>query len=129
MGQTGFCKNLRFPEVFCDNLQFSAKGLRLQNAVIPRKSRKISKNQRKSAKQKKTLALSVPFSLSLLIPLERRPTMFRRNLKGWFPKGWFWRMFPRNENRNEGTFACSPGQKTGTRVCSHVPPERKPERG
>ena len=25
--------------------------------------------------------------------------------KGWFPKGWFWRMFPRNENRNEGTFA------------------------
>ena len=25
--------------------------------------------------------------------------------KGWFPKGWFWRMFPRNENQNEGTFA------------------------
>ena len=25
--------------------------------------------------------------------------------KGWFPKGWFWRLFPRNENRNEGTFA------------------------
>ena len=25
--------------------------------------------------------------------------------KGWFPKGWFRRMFPRNENRNEGTFA------------------------
>ena len=25
--------------------------------------------------------------------------------KGWFPKGWFRRMFPGNENRNEGTFA------------------------
>ena len=37
-------------------------------------------------------------------------------------------MFPRNENRNEGTFGCSPGTKTGTRVCSDVPPERKPER-
>ena len=30
--------------------------------------------------------------------------------KGWFSKGWFWRMFPRNE--------------TGTRVHSDVPPER-----
>ena len=30
---------------------------------------------------------------------------FRGFAKGWFPKGWFWRMFPRNENRNEGTFA------------------------
>ena len=38
-------------------------------------------------------------------------------------------MFPRNENRNEGTFRCSPRTKTGTRVRSHVPPERKPERG
>ena len=37
-------------------------------------------------------------------------------------------MFPRNENRNKSTFACSPGTKTGTRVRSHVPPERKPER-
>ena len=32
-------------------------------------------------------------------------TPFGGNLKGWFPKGWFRRMFPRNENRNEGTFA------------------------
>ena len=30
---------------------------------------------------------------------------FRGLTKGWFPKGWFWRMFPRNENRNKGTFA------------------------
>ena len=37
-------------------------------------------------------------------------------------KRWFWRMFPRNGNRNEGTFGCSPGTKTGTRVRSHVPP-------
>ena len=57
------------------------------------------------------------------------PLANRLNLKGWFPKGWFWRMFPRNENRNEGTFGCSPGTKTGTRVRSHVPLERKPERG
>ena len=38
-------------------------------------------------------------------------------------------MFPRNENSNKGTFGCSPGTKTGTRVHSDVPPERKPERG
>ena len=25
--------------------------------------------------------------------------------KGWFPKRWFWRMFPATKNRNEGTFA------------------------
>ena len=42
--------------------------------------------------------------------------------KGGFPKGWFWRMLPRNET------GCPPGTKTGTRVLSHVPPERKPER-
>ena len=33
--------------------------------------------------------------------------------KGGFPKGWFWWMFPWNENRNEGTFGCSPRTKTG----------------
>ena len=49
--------------------------------------------------------------------------------KGGFPKGWFWRMFPQNENHNDGTFGCSPGTKTGTRVRLHVPSERKPERG
>ena len=42
--------------------------------------------------------------------------------KGWFSKGWFWRMLPRNENRNEGTFGCSHGTKTGTRVHSPKPP-------
>ena len=45
------------------------------------------------------------------------------------PERGYIRMFPRNENRNEGTFGCSPGTKTGTRVRSDVPPERKPERG
>ena len=34
-------------------------------------------------------------------------------------------MFPRNENRNEGTFGCSSGTKTGTRVCSRVLPGTK----
>ena len=42
--------------------------------------------------------------------------------KGGFQKGWFWRIFPRNENRNEGTFACSPGTKTRTRLHSPTPP-------
>ena len=32
------------------------------------------------------------------------------------------RMFPRNEIRNEGTFACSPRTKTGTRARSPKPP-------
>ena len=39
-------------------------------------------------------------------------------------------MFLRNENRNEGTFGCSPGTRTrneGTFACS--PPVQKPERG
>ena len=67
--------------------------------------------------------------------------------KGWFPKGWFWRMFPRNENRNEGTVAkttlletalLSPSDAlfgvdkrvVSKRVVSaDVPQERKPERG
>ena len=39
-----------------------------------------------------------------------------------FPKGWFWQMFPRNENRNEGAFTCFPGTKTRTRVHSPKPP-------
>ena len=55
--------------------------------------------------------------------------------KGGFPKGGFGgcspgtkpergyiRMFPQNENRNQGTFACSPGTKTGTRARSPKPP-------
>ena len=35
-------------------------------------------------------------------------------------------MFPRNENRNEDTFACSPGTKTGTGACSPKPPFYEP---
>ena len=52
------------------------------------------------------------------------PENSRRLFGGWqkggFPKGWFWRMFPRNENRNEGTFGCCPATKTGkgTFACS-----------
>ena len=45
------------------------------------------------------------------------------------PEGWFWRMFPRNENRNESIFGCPPRTKTRTRVHLRVPPEPKPERG
>ena len=41
------------------------------------------------------------------------------------PERGYIRMFPRNENRNKGTFGCSARTNTGTRVRSHVPPERK----
>ena len=74
-----------------------------------------------------------------------QPNLFDK--KGLFPKGWFWRMFPRNENRNDGAFAKTTllrnrpfisqwapfwcwqkgyFQKGGFGGCS---PERKPERG
>ena len=38
------------------------------------------------------------------------------------PERVYIRMFLRNENRNEGTFACSPGMKTGPRARSPKPP-------
>ena len=38
------------------------------------------------------------------------------------PERGYIRMFPRNENRNEGTFTSSPGTKTRTRVHSPKPP-------
>ena len=44
-------------------------------------------------------------SRKLEVGLSRKLQHVRGFAKGWFPKGWFWRMFPRNENRNEGTFA------------------------
>ena len=64
---------------------------------------------RKSAKYfAKFLPRSSPMSANIFARIslsEKIAPNFRGNLKGWFPKGWFWRMFPRNENRNEGTFA------------------------
>ena len=36
------------------------------------------------------------------------------------------RMFPQNENRNEGTFACSAGTQTGTRVTQRVHSPKPP---
>ena len=74
MGQTGFCEILRFSADSCENLRFPAvfcENLRLRNAIIPRKKRKsakISENQRKTAKSTRF----VPFSLSLLIPLDTK---------------------------------------------------------
>ena len=38
------------------------------------------------------------------------------------PERGYIRMFPHNENRSKGTFACSLGTKTGTRVHSPKPP-------
>ena len=60
----------------------------------------------------------------LLILLRPQYPSFQGFTKGWFPKGWFWRMFPSTKNRNEGTFGCSPGTRNrneGTFVCSPVP--------
>ena len=49
--------------------------------------------------------------------------------KRWFPKGWFWRMFPGTKNRNEGTFRCSPAPRTGTKVHSDVPRDQTRNEG
>ena len=62
MGQTGFCENLRFPAVFCENLH-------LRNAIVPRRSEDLQKSA-KICKKTANLAPFVPFSLSLLIPLD-----------------------------------------------------------
>ena len=68
MGQTGFCENLRSPAksaVSCENLRKSAPP-KCYNSQERRKSAKISENLRNTANS----ARFVPFSLSLLIPLE-----------------------------------------------------------
>ena len=68
MGETGFCKNLRFSAVSCENLRFPAvfcANLRLPNPLIyraSRKSAKICKNLRKCAFWVRFL----PFAVSLL---------------------------------------------------------------
>ena len=67
MGETGFCKNLRFSAVSCENLRFPAvfcANLRLPNPLIyraSRKSAKICKNLRKCAFRVRFL----PFAVSL----------------------------------------------------------------
>ena len=48
---------------------------------------------------------------------------------GWFPGGWFWRMFPGAGNWDGGAFGCSPVPKTGTTVHADAPQHQKPERG
>ena len=66
MGETGFCKNLRFSAVSCENLRFPAVfcvNLRLPNPLkrASRKSAKICKNLRKCAFRVRFL----PFAVSL----------------------------------------------------------------
>ena len=55
------------------------------------------------------------FGLSFVLQRCRRKSGVRKKMIS--QKGWFWRMFPWNINRND------------TRVHSNVPPQRKPERG
>ena len=68
MGETGFCKNLRFSAVSCENLRFPAvfcANLRLPSPLIyraSRKSAKICKNLRKCPFRVRFL----PFAVSLL---------------------------------------------------------------
>ena len=68
MGETGFCKNLRFSAVSCENLRFPAvfcANPRLPNPLIyraRRKSAKICKNLRKCAFR----FWFLPFAVSLL---------------------------------------------------------------
>ena len=72
MGQTGFCKNLRFSAVSCKNLRFPAvfcANLRLPNPLIYRASRKaakICKNLRKCALRVRFLPFAVSLSLIFL---------------------------------------------------------------
>ena len=40
-------------------------------------------------------------------PFAAAIAQFRGFAKGWFPKGWYWRMFLSTKNRNKGTFAKS----------------------
>ena len=75
MGQTGFCKIMRFPAVFCEDLWFPAvfcDTLHLRNAVFPGKT-KISKNHRKSTKT----ANSTPFVQFKFVPLNLIPLQYR----------------------------------------------------
>ena len=72
MGETGFCKNLRFSAVSCENLRFPAvfyANLRLPNPLIYRAKPKISENLQKSAKM---CGSGSGFSL-LLSPFLARP--------------------------------------------------------
>ena len=68
--------------------------------------------------------------------------LFGGSQKGGFQTGGFWRMFPQNENRNEGTFAKTTLLRNRPFISqwaclvltkgwfsAGVPPERKPERG
>ena len=63
MGQTGFCKILRFPVVFCGNLRFLRKS-------APPKCRKFQEKQKTAESAKICEKLRIWFSLSLLIPSE-----------------------------------------------------------
>ena len=77
-----------------------------------------------------------PAVLPISQELHVSPDNYRGLPKGWFskrvvvayvplerkPERGYVRMFPWNENWNEGTFACSPGTKTRTTVHSPEPP-------
>ena len=78
MGETGFCKNLRFPAVSCENLRFPA-GL-LRKSAIPKSldlqsEPKISENLRKCAFRVRF----IPFAVSLLARPDLQLSFFDPN--------------------------------------------------
>ena len=71
MGETGFCKNLRFPAVSCEKSAVFCANLRLPNPLIYTER---AENQRKSAKICENVRFRVrflPFAVSLLARPER----------------------------------------------------------
>ena len=81
MGETGFCKNLRFSAVSCDNLRFPAvfcANLRLPNPLIYRASRKSAKICKKSAKMCVPGPVSPSFAVSLLARPEPKFAQIRQ---------------------------------------------------
>ena len=72
-----------------------------------------------------SLPLPLSLSLSLFVSMSlclRISLSLRGFAKGWFPKGWFWRMFPFTKTKDECTFRCSPARRTGKRAHSLKPP-------
>ena len=85
MGETGFCKNLRFPAVSCENLRFPAvfcANLRLPNPLTYRASRKSE-----NLKICENVRSGSGFSL-LLSPFWRALRNCNHSLSGRGPKNW-----------------------------------------
>ena len=111
MGQTGFCKNLRFSAKICGFLRFSAK-ICASNAPKERR-RKLETNIHANLVFQACISLFRRFSGVDKRVASKRVVLADVPRHQKLERGYI-RMFPRNEYRN---------------LRSHVPPERKPGRG